>query len=111
MYAYIYQAAMLCEGCAQQAQHKLGSNADTGDSNDYPQGPYGEGGGEADSPQHCDHCGEFLENPLTSEGEAFVRQAIANAPARAEQSGDCLETWHEFYSYLFETTESEWDNY
>jgi len=28
-------------------------------------GPYPDGGGEADAPQHCGGCGVFLENPLT----------------------------------------------
>lgn len=44
------------------------------DSDDFPKGPYPEGGGEADTPQHCDSCHEFLENPLTSDGMAYVRE-------------------------------------
>jgi len=34
------------------------------DCDEYPVGPYPEGGGEADYPRHCDHCGLFLRNPL-----------------------------------------------
>ncbi|MFN0317543.1 MAG: hypothetical protein ACKVQA_21165 [Burkholderiales bacterium] len=45
------------------------------DSSEYPKGPYDEGGGEADSPQHCGGCREFLENPLTPDGMEYVRDA------------------------------------
>jgi hypothetical protein len=30
------------------------------DSDDLPKGPYAQGGGEADTPQHCEGCGQFL---------------------------------------------------
>lgn len=52
----------------------------TFDSDDYPKGPYPDGGGEADCPQHCDTCGEFLGNPLTDDGRQYVRDALARAP-------------------------------
>lgn len=45
----------------------------TYDSGEYPKGPYGDGGGESDSPQHCGACHEFLENSLTSDGAEYVR--------------------------------------
>lgn len=66
-----------------------------GDSDKYPQGPYSDGGGEADSPRHCDHCSVFLENPLTEDGNAYVKARawnVCNATSRA---------WREFYGYLF----------
>lgn len=81
MDAYIYQAALLCPDCARNVMGELvgaislgqinpaDNNADT-----YPQGPYSDGGGEADCPQHCDHCGVFLENPLTTDGIAYVEK-------------------------------------
>jgi len=47
------------------------------DSNHYPHGPIGDGGGEADCPQHCDSCGAFLENPLTPDGVAYVADSLA----------------------------------
>jgi hypothetical protein len=47
------------------------------DSDDYPKGPYPNGGGEADTPQHCDSCSVFLENPLTEDGRDYVRGALA----------------------------------
>lgn len=74
MQAYIYQAALLCWDCAWDTKAELDDRnvIDTGDSGDYPQGPYPNGGGEADSPAHCDMCGTFLGNDLTDEGRAYV---------------------------------------
>ena len=71
MEAYVYQAAMLCADCAHAIQDRLGSSDahESLDSGDYPQGPYGDGGGESDTPQHCEKCHVFLENPLTPEGD------------------------------------------
>lgn len=74
MKAFIYQAALLCELCAKETSAKLPPSAD---SDTYPQGPYGNGGGEADTPQHCDHCRVFLENPLTMDGGDYVREQAA----------------------------------
>lgn len=86
MNVYVYQAALLCESCgsAKQAQldrvaadHGNPHHAYREDSGRYPQGPYPDGGGEADTPQHCDQCSAFLENPLTADGVAYTRDAIA----------------------------------
>jgi len=70
---YVYRAALLCEDCASPKMYCLEYvNMVMGgrwplpgwqDSTCYPQGPYSNGGGEADSPQHCDACGVFLETP------------------------------------------------
>src|SRR4029077_5149697 len=38
------------------------------DSDDFPKGPVEDGGGEADTEQHCEACGRALENPLREEG-------------------------------------------
>jgi hypothetical protein len=95
MKAYVFQAALLCEDCAHSAMLQQAAWCDNEDSNYYPQGPHGKGGGEADSPQHCDHCQTFLENPLTSDGEAYVREAVASG------NGVNIEEWREYYSYLF----------
>ena len=88
MEAFIYQAALVCEDCGERIRREIeeesGSSQqllETGtDSDGYPQGPYPDGGGEADSPQHCDQCGVFLENPLTGDGYAYLR-------AQCEQAG------------------------
>lgn len=101
MNAYVYQAALLCEDCGGQEiaringiweRSSLGAMP-TEDSDDYPQGPYPNGGGESDSPQHCDSCGTFLENPLTSDGIAGVEELIwlANHPTPGYLSGSLTE--------------------
>ena len=102
MDVYVYQAALLCDECGVKRQHALTTPIDpddesTWDSGDYPKGPYPDGGGEADSPQHCDHCGEFLENPLTDDGRTYVVEAL-NA-FRLDGSGDpeVMDTWRSFY--------------
>lgn len=105
--AYIYQASLLCEPCAWRVSAQLNSTTlqntpDTSweyqDSDHFPQGPYPNGGGESDNPQHCDICGTFLENPLTGDGEQHVIEAIQDD--KGNQA--VLETWQEFYNYLFE---------
>lgn len=102
MQVYVYNAALLCEDCGEKMQTELGGDRnDTGDSEDYPQGPEGNGGGEADSPQHCDYCHTFLENELTSDGYEYVRGLVA--------SGKCnVPEWIEFYG-PFETSDNVTD--
>ena len=78
MQVYIYKANIYCEDCTFDIDKDVSQRliADTGDSNNFPQGPYANGGGESDTPQHCATCGLFLENPLTSNGYDYVKQAI-----------------------------------
>lgn len=85
MDAYIYRAALYCANCAEQAtldrsgmtpeDERLGEPFED-DSDHYYQGPYADGGGEADMPQHCDSCLVFLENPLTDDGVRKLRDWI-----------------------------------
>lgn len=84
MKAYIFNAALICEPCAEsymrdhdKPPHVDMANESTYDSDEWPKGPYGNGGGEADTPQHCDHCGVFLENALTPDGDSYVREQAA----------------------------------
>jgi len=128
MDAYVYQAALLCEECGKATRHKLGDEAgmrcpgcanallsvgpvcpacgfdpeDEGgyDSDEYPKGPYPEGGGEADCPQHCDHCGTFLENALTSDGRAYTQEAVDAARCDPLGHGEsvALTIWAPFYN-------------
>jgi hypothetical protein len=75
MDAYIFQAALLCSDCANAVFATNTANPDDRENSDHwPQGPYADGGGEADTPQHCDHCGVFLENSLTPDGGEYVRE-------------------------------------
>lgn len=96
---YVYQAALFCGPCALDIMKNLrkapGFDPNTElpkDSNDWPQGPARDGGGEADSPQHCDSndeclmavtlpCGSKigcpLDHELTSEGARYTNEKIA----------------------------------
>jgi hypothetical protein len=105
MDAYTYAADLHCETCANDIMFDLDragkKPADTDDefsydSGDYPKGPTAYGGGEADSPQHCGTCGEFLENDLTSDGVAYIRDAVVEA-IRSGRVSDALRVWVEYY--------------
>lgn len=75
------------------------------DSDEYPKGPYPDGGGESDSPWHCgagSDClnaielsdgtkvGAWLENELTTDGVDYVREAI-------QGGGEVAGMWADFY--------------
>jgi len=114
MNAYMYQADLHCEDCNIKIKiglcfPKCGIPLDesTYDSDDYPKGPYPDGGGEADTPQHCGSCGLFLKNPLTCAGGDYVKESVRESFARYQLNPDmgkdtALEYWKPFYSYLFE---------
>ena len=117
MNAYIYQADFYCETCAIAIRNRLtreGRSPDdpndetTFDSDQFPKGPIADGGGEADTPQHCSSCGAFLENPLTTDGQEYVKREVATIEARdrAVYSGNrhsmrVTRDWKRFYGYLF----------
>lgn len=97
MKAYIYQAALLCESCGELVKATTecpGDPADeyTFDSDQYPKGPFPDGG-EAPAPAHCNHCGTFLENPLTDDGYEYAREACE------ESLGPVTEQWAEYYEF------------
>lgn len=115
MNAYIYQADIFCEACGEAIreeiiQEKLAppdpSDEASYDSDEFPKGPFPDGGGEADSPQHCgagEECldaielsdghkvGAWLENALTTDGIEYVKEAI-------QGGGEVAELWADFYS-------------
>lgn len=95
MNAYIYRAALYCEPCAKLIRADLDPAED---SDRFPQGPYPNGGGEADSPQHCDRCLLFLGNPLTSDGIEYTRQQIRKA--NPWRPGISILEWCAFYGGL-----------
>jgi len=130
MRVYMYESALFCERCGEAIRAKLDESEKVQklfleiaarrncsaacareheseyDSDEYPKGPYPHGGGEADTPQHCDACHVFLENPLTEDGVRYVREAINTFDAsafhhpQAPLRGDRLtiETWRKAYS-------------
>ena len=60
-----------------------------------------DGGGEADTPQHCNDCDVFLENPLTDYGMQYVMDAIEDY----ENNGNDLTIteWADFYGLMCDT--------
>jgi hypothetical protein len=112
---YILQAALLCEDCgiavtqtSVKPRHVNTADESSYDSDEWPKGPYGNGGGEADTPQHCDHCGTFLQNPLTPDGDTYVREKAAEfdlpdssweeIAQRAELGGKpAIAEWSRYY--------------
>lgn len=107
MNVYLFQAALLCEDCGLIAcsesplpEHPEDEN--TYDSDEYPKGPYSDGGGEADTPQHCDYCRVFLENPLTVDGVDYAQNALDTWPMT-----DTLREWSDFYGITRTPTENE----
>jgi hypothetical protein len=70
------------------------------DSDNLPKGPIAEGGGEADTPRHCEGCGQFLANPLTGHGliwvEDAIRECLTTRKATAATT-DAVNEWADFY--------------
>ncbi len=98
MNVYIYSADIYCENCGKEIckSVKIPEYGPPYDTGDYPYGPIPDGGGEADSPQHCGNisCGVFLENPLTEDGENYVKEIYA------EGKTPTTHEWFEFYNYI-----------
>jgi hypothetical protein len=113
MKAYIYQAAFLCETCAHHKRAAiLNAMPDFAahvpeDSDRYPQGPYANGGGEADTPQHCDACGVFLENPLTPDGVTYLQEKVAAFESGEGGRAEVIHEWIAFYGTLAYSAEPE----
>ena len=124
MDAYIYRAAFWCGPCiikalvaerkaapgaidmspAEALEQIVSANGLTSeshyDSDDLPKGPNAEGGGEADAPQHCDGCGQFLGNPLTVDGLICVENMIRDYLRTRKVSGaaaDAVIEWADSY--------------
>lgn len=110
MDAYMFQAAFICTDCcdAVKAQTPAPHGVDPDspdeclyDSDDWPKVPYANGGGEADTPQHCDHCGVFLENSLTDYGVEYLCEVWLEFIDSGYGNLDALRTWARFYDYAW----------
>lgn len=106
MEAYIYQADLICADCGEKVRKDLRATGkgplDEDDeytyaSDEYPTGPFDDGGGEADCPQHCGRCGVFLENPLTLDGEDYTRDAVEEALAASRTDSVAVQEWAMYY--------------
>lgn len=102
MYVFIFRAAIYCEDCGHSLLDQRKEYAGAEDSDVYPQGPFGEGGGEADTPQHCDSCGVFLDNPLTGDGETYVRDAFNDYVDCGSGLFEVLADWKLAYGWCFD---------
>ncbi len=99
MECFIYKGDIYCEDCGRAIRRAINKEGgkpagfpdeSTYESDEYPKGPYPQE--ESDGPDHCGACHAFLENPLTSDGVRYLRDAIKNG------KGLCTELWADFYS-------------
>ncbi len=104
MNVYIYASNIWCEECGKAIHERIMSKM-AFNSDDFPKGPYPDGGGESDSPQHCaagPDClnaiefddgvkiGAWLENKLTEKGIKYVNNAIT-------KGSEISEMWADYY--------------
>lgn len=110
--ARIYQADIWCDDCGRAIEERLRAEGkapedylDEGsyDSDDYPK--WASDDGESDCPQHCaagpeclsptiiagEPYGSFMQNQLTSEGVAYVKEAF-------REGGQVARFWALFYN-------------
>lgn len=73
--------------------------ADSGDTNEYPQYAQSD---EADCPQHCANCGEFLENDLTDEGVEYVKGLFQEHRDSGRGTKEVLQQWSAYYDIPLE---------
>jgi hypothetical protein len=130
---YMFQGALYCEDCGQNIQNKIRKENRTPededdetsfDSDDFPKGPFSNGGGEADNPQHCDSqkaclnaielpCGSkigaWLGNPLTNDGINYLTNSILEDSLTRKNSQHSLQVAR-LWSYLYRNQLSEWDS-
>ena len=101
MDAFAHQSSLICGSCAQDFYNRMGVNTAWSDDPDVcPQGPHSDGGGEADAPQHCGRCHEFLENPLTTDGADHLRAFFRSCVTNDQQPTPHFMTWWDFYDHL-----------
>jgi hypothetical protein len=112
---YMYQSALYCEDCGKRIIDELDEHGgkDDGDAEQYPQGPYSDGGGESDLPGHCDAGAQCVNavpvpggvavgcpfgNPLTNEGTKYVIESIAaNVLKLSDHSRAIGRLWRSIY--------------
>jgi hypothetical protein len=125
---YMYNADLWCSECGRAIKKRIRaeghapktpSDESSFDSDEYPKGPFSDGGGEADSPQHCgagEDClepyvlkdgskvGKFLGNDLTAEGEEYVKGLHATNPT------EITEFWMQVYNLSVDSSDTEDDD-
>lgn len=99
MDAYVYGADLYCADCGEDMLRDLSwwPQDRRDDSDQYPQGPYANGGGAGDFPKHCGDCGVFLENPLTSDGYEYVKEKLHDWEVYGRGMAHILLLWATYY--------------
>ena len=104
---YIYKADVYCNTCGDAIRAKLAAvqpedelDHSSYDSDDYPKDAPVELE-EADTPQHCAACGDFLHNPLTADGYKYVEERLNESSFR----NAALTLWANYYGFTYWTEE------
>jgi hypothetical protein len=119
---YMYEGDLYCTNCAKELKHYLETNgvaasaagiapALENDPEKLPQGPFSVS--ESDFPDYCGKCGEFLENPLTTDGYQNLRQAVEAYENEGSGDPSTMQELIDFYPEVFEddyTTKNEIDD-
>lgn len=106
---YIYQADVYCDTCGEEIRRAIDKTGQapeepederTYDSGEYPKGFLNEQE-ESDCPDNCAGCGEFLRNPLTSEGYRYLKEMLDN---HGKTLPDAAREWADYYSFRWQET-------
>jgi hypothetical protein len=106
MDAFIYNADIYCDSCGIDIRNNIQKDGkdpsnwndeSSYDSDDFPKGPIADGGGEADSPQHCANCHCFLENPLTMDGTSSMFDMILEFMNGQGGNREVINEWVDYY--------------
>ena len=101
--AWAYSAALHCPSCARSAYGDKLDDGTARDSEGNTPSPVFSDSSEADTPQHCDSCGEFLENSLTNDGVDYVVSALVRHETSNGKDGNAetLKLWSAYYPTLY----------
>lgn len=112
---YVYQADVYCDDCGERICSEIRAQGiapedfmdhSSYDSDDFPKS-YDHKNDESDTPEHCAKCHEFLYNPLTSAGYAYVQAALNDLPALTSigklvgGNHEFLATWANWYDFQY----------
>lgn len=107
---YIYKADTYCDKCGEDIRKRLRENNEAPedvmdhssyDSDDFPKDADIENE-ESDKPEHCAHCGEFMHNPLTSEGYNYVQSALNEHTRNGKITMNAwLLRWGRWYGFRY----------
>lgn len=96
---YIYCADIYCDTCGKAICDSIPNNGEFDDEYNYDSDEFPKycGDDEADSPQHCGDCGEFLENGLTADGVEYVRETVKRDIENGRLDSVAITIWLPHY--------------